>query len=275
MEDPREIEDSCENKGEIISFDNETAITLLNTSVRYSDHSASPIRGGYNANNHELIRHVVSILNDNNHICGGNIIKADLILTAAHCLTTGDMISSPVTIKVVAGQPQRTEKSNTTQIRNARKLLVHRRWINRWPFYCDIGLIKLENEFNLNNDFVSVIALPQYPVAPNTNCTSLGWGGLYDNGPVADDIQIGDFYIVPCEEVKDTLEFPFFLFLSPGMICVKPHLTGVQILHGDSGGPLICDAISNQNEEVVLMTMNAPVADISKFTGGSANTINF
>lgn len=90
------------------------------------------------------------------------------------------MILSPAKMKVVAGQAHRTQKSNTTQIRNARKLLAHRRWIGGWALYCDIGLIKLENEFNLNSDFVSVIALPQYAVAPNTNCTSLGWGRLYE-----------------------------------------------------------------------------------------------
>lgn len=79
MEDPTEEE--------IISFDNEAAMILFNTSDRSNDHNASPIKGGYSANNHELIRHVVSILYDNDHVCGGNIIKPDFILTAAHCLT--------------------------------------------------------------------------------------------------------------------------------------------------------------------------------------------
>lgn len=81
-------------------------------------------------------------------------------------------------IEVVAGTPKRLQKVNTTQSSIAEKLVVHRRYVSFSVQY-DIGLIKLKDEFKLNEYAVAAISLPKSAPVDGLECTLLGWGRMY------------------------------------------------------------------------------------------------
>lgn len=88
-------------------------------------------------------------------ICGGSIISAWRILTAAHCLT--DTLST----LVIAGAHNRraNEASQQKATVPARNYLIHESYNRPNNYDNDIAMLKLESPFKIN-EFVSVISLP-------------------------------------------------------------------------------------------------------------------
>lgn len=84
----------------------------------------------------------------------------------------------PEHIEVVAGSPYRLNKTGA-QIRNAKKLLVHRFYSDLFTRN-DIGLVILDTPLVEDNKWVQSIAIASKPPQVGTNCISPGWGLLYD-----------------------------------------------------------------------------------------------
>ena len=105
------------------------------------------------------------------HFCGGSIISAWHILTAAHCVT---QFTSASAVRVYVGS---IYLSNTVQARSVSKIVIHENY-SATTFVNDIAVLKLSSSLDLVQAGVDVICLPnvssvvlasgEYPV-PNTN----------------------------------------------------------------------------------------------------------
>lgn len=175
------------------------------------------------------------------HICGGSIIAADWVVTAAHCLVG---LPPPGHLEISAG---RHNISEVTEIYEQRRR-VDRFWVHESypggvaPF--DIGLIHLDVPFALTGA-VHVIALPQAEAVPSGNVQLHGWGSTSrTTTPIYPDILQ--------TVVKPVLSFTtcrLILGLNSPLhntnVCTGPITGGVSACSGDSGGPL------TQNGELV------------------------
>ncbi|KAI9580675.1 hypothetical protein GQX74_013583 [Glossina fuscipes] len=187
----------------------------------------------------DFSKYVVSIRLNQTYHCVGCIIRADLVLTAAHCFhsKSGDMSQKLIGVDVVAGQRRRLWVTSSTQTRKAKRAILNDCW-NGLYSYCDIALVELDKEFTLYDDLVWPLNLPKKQALPHTSCSTCGWGSFYINGPQVDEILCTDYLITPCGE-------------DPGVICASPlntmkNWTGLC----DSGAPLIC------NDNIVGIAMN-------------------
>uniref|UniRef100_A0A1A9ZAN9 Peptidase S1 domain-containing protein n=1 Tax=Glossina pallidipes TaxID=7398 RepID=A0A1A9ZAN9_GLOPL len=152
----------------------------------------------------------------------------------AACRGRGPMNSDD--IEVVAGTPKRLQKVNTTQSSIAEKLVVHRRYVSFSVQY-DIGLIKLKDEFKLNEYAVAAISLPTSAPVDGMECTLLGWGRMYQNGPLPDAVLYVSLDLLTYKSCKERL-----IIINAGNICGwDPNNNMKGACKGDSGGPLICD----------------------------------
>uniref|UniRef100_A0A1A9V0Q5 Peptidase S1 domain-containing protein n=1 Tax=Glossina austeni TaxID=7395 RepID=A0A1A9V0Q5_GLOAU len=179
-------------------------------------------------NSQDLNKYAVSIRLKHTHHCVGCIIRADLVLTAAHCFRSkrGDFSDLHIAVDVVAGQKRRLRATRSTQIRKAKRAILNECWNSSYD-YCDIALVQLDREFNLNDYSVAPLDLPKRPIAPHTLCSTCGWG----NGPQADEILYTDYLITPCKH-------------NSGIICANPiNTTKIRTGLCDSGTPLICDDV--------------------------------
>lgn len=171
------------------------------------------------------------------HLCGGSIIRAHWVVSAAHCL---DAVPSFGTWVVIAGLHNIAESEPTEQRRNVDRS-------NTWrhskysggvgPF--DIGLIRVGIAFDFN-DHVAAIALPKYDHIHSGEVELHGWGSVSTSHfPINPNIlQHVAKPIIPIDECDAVLgSSP----LHETNVCTGPLEGGISACSGDSGGPLTQD----------------------------------
>ncbi|XP_053947544.1 trypsin-3 [Anastrepha ludens] len=212
-------------------MDNETGYTML-------------VAGGYRPEKINLIKHVVSIRTSratayfgDNHFCVGSIISARLVLTAAHCVVDRrKIVTRPHRLVVVAGTPNRLQKTLTTVELKVEEVLPHNEFVRKGVH--DIAILVLATRFPDDNDNVKVIPLANKLVDPGTVCVIVGWGQLFFRGPYAAVALHANLTVFSYEYCHKFYPHNFH----ESMICAgRKSEWDVDACRGDSGGPMVCD----------------------------------
>ncbi|XP_060092424.1 granzyme A-like [Heteronotia binoei] len=175
---------------------------------------------------------MAALMRENVFECGGTLIRADWVLTAAHCrIKRSD--------KVILGAHSLTKFEKEKQEFQVTKRFRHQMF-NRETYENDIMLLKLNKEANIT-EAVKPIMLPTTceDVVAQTQCLVVGWGFTKNGGSVSDILREVNVSVVERRICNNKKHYDG-RYVTFNMLCAG----GVKdTCNGDSGGPLICGRI--------------------------------
>ncbi|MEU0760041.1 serine protease [Streptomyces microflavus] len=119
------------------------------------------------------------------HSCGGTLIAASRVLTAAQCV---DGITA-AGLKVVAGRHHLSSTTPNQQTVEVDKIVKHSEY-SASSHTNDIAILKLKKSVVLDGTYVSLADLPATSAGyPTGNVTVAGWGATREGGPASDSLQ--------------------------------------------------------------------------------------
>ena len=183
--------------------------------------------------------------------CGGSLISAGVVLTAAHCISSVD----PSTLIVRCGEWDTQQENEVLghQDRRVASTVLHPGYIAS-NLYNDMGLVFMSQDMELTAN-VDTMCLPQQGERmDNTNCVATGWGKdrFGDEGEYQTLLQQVTLPMVSrnyCQQSlsKNRLGNKFQLHSS--FTCAG-GLGGDDTCTGDGGSPLVCPSQSRPGQFV-------------------------
>jgi secreted trypsin-like serine protease len=167
-----------------------------------------------------------------NQFCGGTLVSATKVVTAAHCMV-GETTSS---VRVVGG---RTYLNGT----NGTVSKVSKIWIN--PSYTDaengddVAVLTLSTAMTYTTaSYVSSTQTGVY--AAGTTARVLGWGTTSESGSSSNQLRTATVPIVSDSSCSSSYGSSY---IATDMVCAGYAAGGVDTCQGDSGGPLLIGGV--------------------------------
>ncbi|MEU6551323.1 serine protease [Streptomyces sp. NPDC046915] len=167
-----------------------------------------------------------------NQFCGGTLVAAKKVVTAAHCMV-GESTSS---VRVVGGRTYLNGTDGTVS-------KVSKIWIN--PDYTDatngddVAVLTLSSSMSYTP--ASYVSSSQTGVyAAGTTARILGWGTTSENGSSSNQLRTATVPIVSDSSCKSSYGSDF---VQTDMVCAGYTSGGVDTCQGDSGGPLLIGGV--------------------------------
>ncbi|XP_055598829.1 phenoloxidase-activating factor 2-like [Uranotaenia lowii] len=185
---------------------------------------------------------------DSKYLCGGSLIRSDVVLTAAHCVV--NRTTEKLTVRAGEWDTKTTNEVRPYQDLLVTDIVVHENYNKAFQFN-NIALLYLEREFDADEHVQLICLPPQGKQFDGQNCVATGWGKdnfFSENYQVI--LKKVDLPIVSSEQCQSDLRKtrlgPRFA-LHNSFTCAGGE-EGKDTCTGDGGSPLVCEDVDQPNK---------------------------
>ncbi len=204
---------------------------LVSAVVAASAAPAQAIVGGQPAS--EAYPWMVSLQSQEDHFCGGSLVRPDWVLTAAHC-PEGEKVED---LSVLIGQ-HKLSGTGGERIAVA-EVVINEKYASDPNGGHDVALLRLEHPSAAEN--IRIVDVAEAPLwAPGKPARVIGWGSsVFLVGPGSDDLMEVDVPMVSDDDCSRSYnDMSPYVFDPETMVCAGEDTGLKDSCQGDSGGPL-------------------------------------
>ena len=176
-------------------------------------------------------------MNKGRGVCGGAVVGAHWVLTAAHCVNKG----SESSYTVLTGEHDRKVPEGSEEMYKVSKVFLHPQYRKNKD---DMALIRTERPIAFNK-YVSPVCVGDGHVEIGTRCYVTGWGSKKAGGGMSRVLQQAMLPVVERKICANRNAKSLGIKLGAGMMCGGDGgRTPKNGCHGDSGSPFVCPGVS-------------------------------